>query len=73
VNTLSPYGCYVQRGYLSCSIDRLQPEESWTLRLIVKPNTTGLLRYRVTVSEAQPDALPGNNSATVEVSVVTSP
>jgi uncharacterized repeat protein (TIGR01451 family) len=73
VNSLSPYGCYVQRGYLSCSIDRLQPEESWTLRLIVKPNTTGLLRYRVTVSEAQPDALPGNNSATVEVSVVTSP
>lgn len=72
VNSLSPYGCYVQRGYLSCSIDRLQPEESWTLQLIVKPNRTGLLRYRVTVSEAQPDAVPANNSATLEVNVVTS-
>jgi uncharacterized repeat protein (TIGR01451 family) len=73
VNSLSPYGCYVQRGYLSCSIDRLQPEELWTLQLIMKPNRTGLLRYRVTVSEAQPDAVPTNNSATLEVNVVMSP
>ena len=73
VNGLIPYSCYVKSGYLSCTVERLQPEESWMLQLIVKPKTTGLLRHRVTVSEVQPDAVPTNNSATAEVNVVTSP
>jgi uncharacterized repeat protein (TIGR01451 family) len=70
-NARTPYGCYVQQGYVSCTVERLEPEESWMLQLIVKPNTAGLLRYRVTVSEAQPDTVPRNNSATVEMNVVT--
>jgi len=71
VNSRLPYGCYLKQEYVSCTVERLPPEESWTLQLIVKPNTTGLLRHRVTVSEAQPDAAPNNNSATVAVDVVT--
>jgi len=72
VNSVIPYGCYFQQGYFSCTVERLQAEESWTLQLIVKAKDAGLLRQRVTVSEAQPDAVPINNSATVEVKVVTS-
>ena len=65
-----PYGCYVQSDYFSCTVDRLQPHETWTMQFIVKPNEAGPLRQRVTVGEAQPDPAPGNNSATVEVKVV---
>jgi uncharacterized repeat protein (TIGR01451 family) len=72
VNSRTPYGCYHQEGYISCTVAQLQPEESWTLQLILKPFTTGLLRHRVTVSEAQPDPVPINNSATVKVNVVPS-
>lgn len=61
--------CFVQGGFFSCTIDRLQPKEAWTLRLIMKPNAAGLLRQRVTVSGAQPDAQQTNNASTVDVQV----
>ena len=65
-----PYGCYVETEYFSCTVDRLQPRQTWTMQFIVKPNQTGPLRHRVTVGEAQPDPVPGNDSATVEVRVI---
>ena len=64
-----PYGCYVETEYFSCTVDRLQARATWTLQFIVKPNAAGPLSHRVTVGEAQPDPVPGNNSATVEVRV----
>ncbi len=64
-----PYGCYVETEYFSCTVDRLQARATWTLQFIVKPKAAGPLIHRVTVGEAQPDPLPGNNSATVEVRV----
>ena len=69
VNSTLPYGCSVQGGYFSCTIERLQSGESWTLELIMKPTAAGVLRHQVTVSDAQPDAVPGNNTASVEVQV----
>lgn len=64
-----PYGCYVESDYFSCTVDRLQARATWTLQFIVKPTKAGPLSHRVTVGEAQPDPVPGNNSATVEVRV----
>jgi len=65
-----PYGCYVQSEYFSCTVDRLPPRETWTMQFIVKPTTAGPLRHRVTVGEAQPDPVPDNDSAAVEVRVI---
>ena len=64
-----PYGCYVESEYFSCTVDRLQARTTWTLQFIVKPKAAGPLTHRITVGEAQPDPVPGNNSATVEVRV----
>jgi hypothetical protein len=65
-----PYGCYVESDYFSCTVDQLQARATWTMQFIVKPKQAGPLRHRVTVGEAQPDPVPGNNSATVEVRVI---
>jgi len=64
-----PYGCYVESEYFSCTVDRLESRATWTLQFIVKPTAAGPLTHRVTVGEAHPDPVPGNNSATVEVRV----
>jgi hypothetical protein len=64
-----PYGCYVETDYFSCTVDRLQARATWTLQFIVKPKEAGPLSHRVTVGKAQPDPVPANNSATVEVRV----
>jgi len=69
VRSTMPYGCSVQEGYFSCTIQRLKPAESWTMDLIVQANAAGVLRHEVTVSSAQPDAVPDNNRSIVEVRV----
>lgn len=69
LSSTMPYGCSVQEGYFSCTIQRLKPAESWTMDLIVQANATGVLRHEVTVSSAQPDAVPDNNRSIVEVEV----
>ena len=71
VGATVPYGCSVQEGYFACTIVRLKPEESWTLDLIVQAKTAGAVRHQVTVSSAQPDAVPDNNRSTAEVQVTT--
>lgn len=68
-----PYGCFVQRGYLSCTVDRLEPQQSWTLQLVLKAKRAGVLRHRVRVSTAQPDPVARNNSATATVQVSAAP
>ena len=67
----NPYGCYVQSEYFSCSVDRISPRETWTLQFIVRPTVEGPLHQRVTVGEAQPDPVPDNDSAAVEVRVIS--
>lgn len=69
VNSTMPYGCSVQEGYFSCTIERLKPGESWTVDLIVQANAAGVVRHEATVSGAQPDAVPDNNRSIVEVRV----
>ena len=65
------YGCYLQSEYFSCTVDRLQPRETWTMRFIVTPTEARSLHHRVTAGDVQPDPVPSNNSATVAVDVVT--
>lgn len=69
VSSTLPYGCSVQEGYFSCTIERLKPAESWTLDLIVQASAAGVLRHEVMVSGSQPDALPDNNKSIVELQV----
>jgi hypothetical protein len=69
VNSTIPYSCSVQGGYFSCTIDRLNANESWTVELNVKPNAAGALRHEVTVGDAQPDPVPANNASSLEVQV----
>ena len=69
VNSTIPYSCSVQGGYFSCTIDRLNANESWTVELNVKPNAAGALRHEVTVGDAQPDPVPANNASSIEVQV----
>jgi hypothetical protein len=69
VNSTMPYGCSVQEGYFSCTIERLNPGESWAVDLIVQANAAGVLRHEVTVSGSQPDALTDNNRSSVELQV----
>ena len=65
------YGCHLESEYFSCTVDRLQPRETWTMQFIVNPSEAGLLRHRVTAGDVQPDPIPSNNSAEVAVDVVT--
>lgn len=69
VSSTRSYGCSVQEGYFSCTIERLKPTESWTLDLIVQANAAGVVRHEATVSGAQPDQVPDNNRSVVEVQV----
>jgi uncharacterized repeat protein (TIGR01451 family) len=64
------YGCYVESGSFSCTVDRLSARASWTMQFTVKPTAEGLLHQRVTIGEAQPDPVPDNDSASVEVRVI---
>jgi hypothetical protein len=65
----APYSCYLENGYLSCTLDRLAARETWRMQFVVRPTTVGPLRHRATVWEAQPDPVPDNDSAVVEVKV----
>jgi len=66
----TPHGCSFEGGYVSCTVEKLQRGESWTMEFTVRPTAQGHLRQRVTVGGVQPDPAPGNDSATVETSVV---
>ena len=41
-----------------------------TIEFTVRPTAQGQLRQRVTVGGVQPDPAPGNDSATVETTVI---
>jgi uncharacterized repeat protein (TIGR01451 family) len=66
----SPYSCYAQSEYFSCTLDRLTPRETRTMQFIVRPMVAGPLHHRVTVGAAQPDPVPANDGAAVEVRVM---
>ncbi|HEV2672815.1 MAG TPA: CARDB domain-containing protein [Gemmatimonadales bacterium] len=68
--TGTPYGCTFQDGYVSCTVSQLAGGAMWTVAFTVIPNQAGLVRQRVIVDAAQPDPAPGNNSATVETTVI---
>ncbi len=65
-----PYSCFVQGGYVSCTVAKLASSGTWTVEFTVRPQGTGLVRHRVTVDAAQPDSTPADNSATVETTVI---
>ncbi|HEY6209156.1 MAG TPA: hypothetical protein VIW28_08855 [Gemmatimonadales bacterium] len=66
----TPHGCSFEGGYVSCAVEKLQRGESWTMDFTVRPTAPGHIRQRVTVGGVQPDPAPGNDSATVETSVI---
>ena len=67
---VSPHGCAVQGGYVSCTVEHLKSGESWTIPFTVKPTTGGRITNQVTVGGPQPDPQPANDSATVVTRVV---
>jgi len=68
-----PYGCFLQGGYVTCTLARLASGESWTIDFTVRPERAGRIRHRVTVDGVQRDPTPGDDSATVETTVVAQP
>src|SRR6266567_472528 len=66
----TPHSCSFQDGYVSCAVVKLERGESSTIEFTVRPTAQGQLRQRVTVGGVQPDPAPGNDSATVETTVV---
>ena len=65
-----PYGCFFQGGYVTCTLARLASGERWMIEFTVRPERAGRIRHRVTVDGVQPDPTPGDDSATVEATVV---
>jgi uncharacterized repeat protein (TIGR01451 family) len=65
--------CTFSNGYLSCTLEQLATEESWTVAFTVTPRVAGVVRTHVTVDGAQPDRVPNNNRASVETAVVYMP
>ena len=61
--------CTFSDGYLSCTLDQLASQESWTVAFTVVPRIAGVVQNRVTVDGAQPDRAPANNSASVKTAV----
>src|SRR6266566_652070 len=66
----TPHSCSFQDGYVSCAVEKLQRGESLTIEFTVRPTAQGQLRQRVTVGGVQPDPARGNDSATVETTVI---
>ena len=66
----TPHSCSFQDAYVSCAVEKLQRGESLTIEFTVRPTAQGQLRQRVTVGGVQPDPAPGNDSATVETTVI---
>ena len=61
--------CSFRDGYLSCTLQQLASQESWTVAFTVIPRVAGLVRNQVTVDGAQPDRAAANNSASVKTTV----
>jgi len=68
-----PYACFFEGGYVSCTLERLASGESWTVEFTVRPERVGRIRQRVTVDGVERDPTPGDDSATVETTVVAQP
>jgi uncharacterized repeat protein (TIGR01451 family) len=65
--------CTFSNGYLSCTLERLASQESWTVAFTVVPRVAGVVRSHVTVDGAQPDRAPDNNRASVTTAVKRMP
>ena len=61
--------CTFSNGYLSCTLEQLASQESWTVEFTVIPRVAGSVQSQVTVDAAQPDRASGNNRASVKTAV----
>jgi len=65
------YGCPLQGGYLSCALERLPSDTSWTLYFQMRPTVPGPLQNTVSVRRAQPDPVAENDAASSETTVTS--
>jgi uncharacterized repeat protein (TIGR01451 family) len=63
--------CTFSNGYLSCTLDQLASQESWTVEFTVIPRVAGFVQNHVTVDAAQPDRAAANNRASVKTAVTS--